>query len=106
MRRRSGPIEFYLYQLLILLGGSLSYLIDCYTGMPLHELAWSLEYALEVAGLGDKPCCSRSGCLVQDLDAGQNEGMAKSKRVKTLDGARPSLQCRVLSALPTWQLLS
>ena len=56
--------------------------------------------------LGDKPRCLRSGCLVEDLDVGQNEGMAELERVKTLRGAQLLLQCEVLSTLPTSQVLS
>ena len=70
--------------------------------MPSYKLARSLECASEVAGLSDKPCCLRPGCLVEDLDASQNEEMVESERVKTLESARPLLQCWVLPALPTW----
>ena len=46
---------------------------------------------MEAIGLGDKPCCSRSGLMVEDVDAGKGEGSTDSERVKTLEGTRPLL---------------
>ena len=51
--------------------------------------------------LGNKPCCSRSGRMVEDLDSRKSEGTTESEGVKTLEGTELLPQRAFLSVLPT-----
>ena len=56
---------------------------------------------MQGAGQDDKPCCSRLGHMVEDLDAEKSEGTVELEGVKTLEGTEFLLQCGFLPVLPT-----
>ena len=100
IRKRSGPIGSYPYQLLVFLGSFLSCSMDCWTGVSLCELARSLKCSFEAVGWSNKfhvADGSWSGWMV--------EGPVDSVRVMGLEDVPPQFWCGFQTDRSIWSIV-